>query len=209
MGGIHSSDNSCEDQGNCNYAIFAFYAPFGAVLLFALCFGIYSCISSLNRRIRASIRRRRELRRTRNVERLTGLQLSSLYTFPSARNASNARLVMRDRPLSYPRVESTPTRAPSRPSRTSRSPEDHEIDVLLRELPNISCSENTEQAFSICLDSLSNASATVGSCCHPVHTTCLKQWLETSRNRSCPVCGTSLSVDGGTWNVRIMKFRKE
>lgn len=109
-------------------------------------------------------------------------------------------------PSFYPHSESSSTRAPSRPSRASRRTEDHEVEVLLRALPKLRCSRNDKRMCSICLDSLSNASATMGSCCHPVHIRCLKCWLETSRYRSCPVCRTRLVISGGTWNDWIVVF---
>lgn len=91
--------------------------------------------------------------------------------------------------------------APSIPLWQSRHSDNHDIKFLLLELSKITCPQNDKRVCAICLESLANASATVGPCCHPLHTACLTLWLKKSRNRSCPVCRTTFSVNGGTGTV--------
>lgn len=88
-------------------------------------------------------------------------------------------------------------RAPSRPSQTSRQPDDHEAEILLRDLSQITHPEDDKRVCSICLDSLSYTTTVEGSCCHPVHTRCLNHWIQTTRTRSCPVCRKGLLANEG------------
>lgn len=93
----------------------------------------------------------------------------------------------------------------TRPEQTSRSFKDHQMENLLNNLPRIRCSRGDERICAICLDLLSDAVATMGSCQHPVHFHCLKTWLETSKHGSCPTCRSSFLVGNQilkSWPIR-------
>lgn len=160
------------------------------------------CTRRKSRRNRRTIhspsrwRRRSGQRHASCDERNTMFQPFSYASRSASRqNKLNNNVFKSSTPSFDSRSERVCIAAPSRPLQTSRRPEDHEIEILLCALPTIRCSESDERMCSICLDSLSNALATMGSCGHPVHTRCLKRCFETSGNRLCPVCKARLFVN--------------
>lgn len=115
----------------------------------------------------------------------------------SGQNKFHDSLVRSRAPTAYHRSNRTLIRAPTRPLRMSYQQKDIEAEILLRGLPQIRCPEDDKRVCTMCLDSLSYTSFIQGSCCHPVHTGCLKHWIATTRNPSCPVCRKALFGNGG------------
>lgn len=201
-GSFYSSHSSCSGPAHvpeCDMTVFIVLAScFGALVV------VFSCISVCFGGDEQTAyppstptvgQRGGTHENSRSAEMNSRLQPSSQSFAPTSTKYEHSDNSRRNDFLTvHPRGRGTSATAPTTPLQISRLPHDDEIEILLQELPQITCTQSEERTCAICLNSLSNTSAIVGSCCHPFHTECLKLWLRKSTDRSCPTCRTRFSI---------------